>query len=473
MDRIELVRKILRSLCANTSEEEIVALENYRNTRIDLLGLTGNEQKFLDVVSRYFRRFGGPPSISAIQQNAVDNVDTILKVYAGEVASENQLWGANYAGMLACYVELHLDQGLTRTLVDITQIKNEGKQVGKELQRGSIAAIEHAILALTKLKRNSNPYQRPWTREEALQVLREQYAQRMANPVLSYGLGMGLSPIDEATKGAQNKELWMVAGFTSQGKSTWLLNWSRYLAYEGGFNVLYYSLEMDREQIWRILACGHCAHPKFGRPLNYEQIKSGTLSPEDADFYLNEVLPDLGNMSGHIEVANPAGSTSMDEIQAEAEIVNRERPLDLVIIDYIAVVSASKEQKRLGKQDRINENIIRAKQIATEFNHGAGLVVASAHQINRVGYQEAQKNGGVYEIKAIADANEVERSSDVLLCIYQDDPMKQKKEATITNLKNRDGRIVSPFNIYFPGEFRLVAELERMDESQLAQLLEA
>jgi hypothetical protein len=74
-------------------------------------------------------------------------------------------------------------------------------------------------------------------------------------------------------------------------------------------------------------------------------------------------------------------------------------------------------------------------------------------------------------MEAIADANECERSSDALFCIYQDSPMRQKKEAIITNLKNRDGRIVEPFSVYLPSENRLVAELATIDEEQLGQLL--
>lgn len=474
MDRQEIARKILRSLCANTKDEETAAIENFRNTKLDCLAFQGVEETFLAKVHHYYRNFGGPPSTDTIKAEADDQKDTTLKIYVGELATEEQHWGANYGVLLDRFVEVRTSEKLSSALVEISQIQKEGKIIDprkREIIKGPLQAIDHAISELTKLRRETDPHQKPLTKREALQNLRQQYAERMANPLLSYGLGMGLSPIDEATKGAQNKELWMIAGFTSHGKTTWMLNWVRYLAYEGDFNILFYSLEMDRQQVWRILACGHSCHPKFNRPLDYEKIKSGTLTPDDADFYLNELLPDLENCNGHIEVLNPQGRTTMDNIQAEAEVINREFPLDLLAIDYLGIVSPGEGQGRLSKGDRINENIIQAKRMTTEFNHGDGICIASAHQINRQGYLQAQKNGGVYEMNAIADANECERSADSLFCIYQDPPLRQKSEAIITNLKNRDGRIVEPFSVYLPAENRLVAELATVDEEQLGKLL--
>jgi replicative DNA helicase len=424
MDRNGLARRIFRSLCANSPEEEASVLENFRNTRLDHLSFTGIEEVLLKRIHRYFHYFGGPPSTDTLKEEAERELDTTLKIYIGEVAAESFQWGANYATLLETYAEVRTNEKLTSALIEISQIQKEGKIIdprSRKSLKGTKEAIDFAITSLTKLRRESDPYQKPLTKAEALHHLREQYAERMANPILSYGLGTGLSPIDEATKGAQNKELWMIAGFAGHGKTTWMLNWTRYLAYEGGFNILYFSLEMDRHQVWRILATGHCAHPKFNRPLEYEKIKSGTLEPDDADFFLNEVIPDLENCEGHIEVLNPIGTTTMDDIQAQAEVINKEHPLDLLAIDYLGIVSPGEAQKRMGKGERINDNIMQAKRLTTEFNHGDGITIVSAHQINREGLRRAKDNSGVYEMSAIADANECER------CVWVQDILPTNK----------------------------------------------
>jgi hypothetical protein len=413
VDRSDAARRILRSLCAATPEEQSEAANNYRSTLLEQLGLDGIEKSLLDMITEFYRR-GGPPSLLALQERAEEKVDTPLKHYIREVNAETQSWGVNYHDLVLRHTELRGTEVLSSNLLEVSQVLRDGKKIqeGREQKtlKGVNDAIEFGISKLAVLRRDLNPLQRPMTQEEAVDNLRQEYVERMTNPTLSYGLATGLSPIDEKTRGAQNKELWIVAGFVAHGKTTFLINWARYLAYEGGFSILYYSLEMDKQLIWRIMAGGHSCHPKFNRPLKYVDLKSATLDSDDADHYLNVVLPDLQQMPGRIEIHNPSGRrTTMDDIWSAAEITNRERPLDLVIIDYVGIVAAPKHMRNASKAERINENILEAKRMTTEFNHGAGITVVSAHQINRKGVEEAKKAGGIYEISAIADANEAER----------------------------------------------------------------
>jgi hypothetical protein len=79
--------------------------------------------------------------------------------------------------------------------------------------------------------------------------------------------------------------------------------------------------------------------------------------------------------------------------------------------------------------------------------------------------------GGDYEYQGAGVL--LHNSADCLFAIYQDAPLRQKREATITWLKARDAQIPEPFNIYMPAEHRLVAELETLDDSQMSSLLEA
>ena len=53
----ELANKILRSLCANTQEEEDAALENHASVNYDLLHLSGTQKKLSARKKRYTSRF--------------------------------------------------------------------------------------------------------------------------------------------------------------------------------------------------------------------------------------------------------------------------------------------------------------------------------------------------------------------------------------------------------------------------------
>lgn len=473
MDRARVARQLLRSLCSNTVDDLPVVAQNYRSTRPDVVEFAGIEQKLFERIRESYNTFG-PPSTQQLIDAAEYENDTSLKIYIKEVETESVLLTSSYQSRLQFYAELVAGQEISNALLDVSQILKDGRQTkvaGKiEVVRGARAAIDHGITELTRVKGRLDPSQRALGVREAVSRLRQQYTERQAQPVLSYGLATGLTPIDEPTKGGQNKEFWVIAGAPSHGKSTFLINWARHLVYEGKFNVLYFSLEMDKEQVWRIMACGHACHPQFNRPLEYEKIKSGTLEIEDASFYLNTVLPDLENSSGHLEIHHPHGPTTIDDIRAYAEVTNRDHPLDAIFIDYLAIM-ASPRGFRMSRQERINENILRAKQLATEFDNGYGVFVCSPHQISRKGLARAKENGGIYDTEAIADTSEIERTADVLFTVYQDDVMKQKREALITHLKSRDSRIVDPFNVYCPTEYRFVAELAQVDENQLVKTL--
>jgi replicative DNA helicase len=472
------VHKILRSLCANKVEEREIALENFSHTNFNAITLEGIAAKFLDAIQRCHIHMGGPPSTETIATMADRDGEIELSLFCEEIKGEAPLWGANYITLLTTYVEERGVEKLRVLLQETAQVMNEGRvERGKDDKKGLQDAIHHALTGIVELQKNTDPRHKSLSTEEAVLELHEEYISRRDQPTMAYGLGLGLTPIDEATKGGQLGELWIVGGFTSHGKTTWALSWARYLATEGGFNVLIFSLEMSKKQVWRILASGHAANSKFNRPpLDYEKIKAGTLSKEDEQFYLHEVLPDLRSSEyGHIEVETPVGYTTMSEIRARAEAVNKSHPLDMILIDYVGLVGADKGKRNPDRRQVINENIIAAKQTALEFDQGTGVLVVTPHQINRQGHKKAQENGGIYEVEALSDANESERTSDVVLTIYQDQPLRQKKEAVITMLKNRDGRIIEPFNVFLPPEHRFVADLGIPGEGgpRLEDILEA
>jgi replicative DNA helicase len=257
---------------------------------------------------------------------------------------------------------------------------------------------------------------------------------------------------------------------TGHGKTVFAINWARHLVLLG-FNVLFYSLEMSKDKVMKMLYCSHACNPKFNRkPLLHTQIKFGTLSPEDADFYLNTVIPDLKSASGSIQVFNPLGRTTIEDIQQQAEVFNREHPLDIVFIDYVNILSAPKGV-RLTRSERIAENINRAKQLALEFDNGYGVTVVTPCQVSRMGEKKAIDANGVYDRDAIADTSELEKTADALFTVFQDKPLRQKREAIICNLKMRDAGLIDSFPVYMPAEYRFVGETASANDAQLSRLL--
>ena len=476
MNRKTLTKMVLRSLCANTPDEEIKALENYRYTNIDSVNLSAVEGHAFDLLKQFYERsnLSGPPSIPALLQFAEADLDTELVLYIKEMGVETQTFGASYRSLFGWFIGDLLGSELSQLLQETTQVMKEGvkTKVGQntELRHGLRDALDHVVNGVTKLKYRLNPNQMPMDLHIGAKTLTEDYILKSKNPALSYGLTTNISAIDEATGGAHNKELWILAGATGHGKSVFLINWARHLVLLG-FNILFYSLEMSKDKVMRMLYCSHAHDPKFKRkPLLYKEIKFGILSTEDADFYLNTVIPDMNSARGSIQVFNPLGRTGIEEIQQQAEVFNRENPLDAIFIDYVNILSAPKGV-RLSRNERIAENVARCKQLALEFDNGYGVTVVTPCQVNRAGEKKAADSQGIYDREAIADTSELEKTADALFTVYQDSLMRQNREAMVCNLKMRDSGLIDPFKIYMPAEFRFVGELASADDAQLSQLL--
>ena len=476
MNKKSLTKMVLRSLCANTPDEEMKALENYRYTNIDSVSLSAVEGSTWDLIKQFYERsnLAGPPSISSLLQFAEADLNNDLILYLREVAVETQTFGASYRSLFGWFLGDLVGSELSLLLKDTNQVMKEGvkTRVGAntELKQGIKDELDFVVVGATKLKQKLNPNQQPMDLHSGAKELTEDYIRKSKNPALSYGLTTNISSIDDATGGAHNKELWVLAGATGHGKTVFVINWARHLVLLG-FNILFYSLEMSKDKVLRMLYCSHACDPKFNRkPLHYKQIKFGTLPTEEADFYLNTVIPDLNDAPGSIQVFNPLGRTSIEDIQQQAEVFNREHPLDIIMIDYINILSAPKGV-RLSRNDRIAENVSRAKQLALEFDNGYGVTVVTPCQVNRIGEKKAADSQGIYDREAIADTSELEKTADALFTVYQDKPLRQKREAIVCNLKMRDAGLIDPFPIYMPAEYRFVGELASADDSQLSQLL--
>lgn len=387
MPDLTTANRLLRSLCANAPTEETQAIENYSRIHLPNLLLEGVRVRLLQEISYFYITYGGPPSTVALRERLQQLAESEASLLAAEIEVESPCWGANFFELVSAYQESLGQEKFKAVLTETAQIMKDGIEDRQGLRRGLKHAMEHVIRGTVDLQKSADPRQKSLSNAEAVAYLRNEYVQRHEQPALAYGMTTGFSNLDEATKGAQPGELWIIGGYSSHGKTSFVVNWMRYLAFEGGYNVLYYTLEMTKEHVWRLLATGHAAHPKWGGkpPLEYERIKSGELNNEEMNFYLNEVLPDLESPEfGSIEVISPTGKATIEDIRARAEVKNRTHPLDIIVIDYIGMLGQDpKKRSHVQRNERINENIAAAKQMALEFDHGNSVLVVSPHQINR------------------------------------------------------------------------------------------
>jgi hypothetical protein len=309
--------------------------------------------------------------------------------------------------------------------------------------------------------------------------MRDAYLQVKDNPASSVGILTGFHAIDLKTQGIRKGDLWMVVGFTSDGKSTVSLNIA-HNAVTRGYNVLFVSLEMGRHQLRDIVYCIHAGHRKFRtqhKPLDLENIRRGTLTPSEEDFYFGKVIDDFQNNPtyGTLNIVQPEDAWSVKRLRAEAELYHRQvdKGLDLIIVDYVNMMLHDSGIR--DTNEALNRTIKDLKQMANTFSNGDRVGILSPFQANRDGRKRADENGGVYDLMACSNAHEAERSSDVVAAIYSSSELKRSKEAVISMLKGRDTGCCEPFRTFADFSCRLISDANlpapTSDEAWIEELM--
>lgn len=281
------------------------------------------------------------------------------------------------------------------------------------------------------------------------QAMMDEYETAKVNKDKVWGRFTGLNEIDKVCHGAKPGELWVHAAFPGELKTSFACNWAYNLVTRYRSNVLYFSLEMPYEQLRRNFYVMHSAHAKWAslgyKPLDYRKVRDGELTPEEEAFY-KVVVEDFSTNPEYceLEIISPDRDMTIKDIKLEAEMLHKQMEVGLIVIDHGQLVEASKK----GGKDYVVElnSIVRdAKKLALHFNHGEKVPVLMLFQINRQGKEEADKAEGVYKASAIAYANEVEKSADIITTTYLNDEHRRNGTTKFCNLKNRDNPKFDPF----------------------------
>ena len=127
--------------------------------------------------------------------------------------------------------------------------------------------------------------------------------------------------------------------------------------------------------------------------------------------------------------------------------------LDMIVYDHVNqldLLFQGKNGTGLG-----NQILVKLRE-AGKTSPGVGGILPStifAVQCNREGYKRARKRGGVYDMTAIGDLSEVERTSSYVVFLYADEMSGETQEFKVMMAKHRLGRILpEPVTVSFlPG----------------------
>ena len=237
------------------------------------------------------------------------------------------------------------------------------------------------------------------------------------------GIATGMSDLDHKMGGLQASDLVIVAGRPGMGKSALATNIAFNIAraYRGqvradgvtetidGGIVGYFSLEMSAEQLaTRIIAeQSGIASSKIRRgeitENEFNHVRKAMVEMESVPFYIDQT-----------------GGISIAQLTARARRLKRQRGLDLLIIDYLQLLTASKSRSENRVQE-LTEITMGLKSLAKELN----VPIMALSQLSR---QVEQRDDKRPQLSDLRESGSIEQDADVVLFIYREEYYLKNKE---------------------------------------------
>lgn len=229
---------------------------------------------------------------------------------------------------------------------------------------------------------------------------------------------------DMLNGGLRRKRQYIIAARPGCGK-TILCAQLAISAARSGHKVLFFSLELGREDIaGRIIACGAQA--------NYSEITRKSLTAE-THAKVAQWTAAAAEMPLSVD---DSGDITIEEITQRCRAHKQRHGLDMVFIDYIGLVQASKGDSRVLEVDHI---AARARAIAKNLD----VAVVLASQLNR----KIEDHGGRPRLPVMSDLREsggIEQTADCVMILSRmpDDNGEEANQLPLmacSVVKNRTG----------------------------------
>lgn len=215
------------------------------------------------------------------------------------------------------------------------------------------------------------------------------------------GLTTGFIDLDSRTSGLQKSDLIMIAARPSMGKTAFALNVAQQAAIKAKAKVLIFSLEMSKEQLGQRLL-------SMESRIEMQKLKTGSLERHDWD-QIHIALDTLTNT--HVYIDDTPGITAM-EIKNKCRRLKAEKGLDLVVIDYLQLMSF--EGRAESRQQEITAISRFLKQLAREMD--CPVVVLS--QLSRAPEQRADHRPILSDLR---ESGSIEQDADIVMFLYRDE----------------------------------------------------
>jgi replicative DNA helicase len=217
------------------------------------------------------------------------------------------------------------------------------------------------------------------------------------------GVPTGFNALDFKLSGLQPSDLIILAARPSMGKTSLALNIAMNAAVKSRKTVGVFSLEMSKEQLVDRL---------FASMLGVDSWKLQRGKLDDTDFQnMGPIMDELNKASIFID---DSVASSLPELRAKARRLQMEHGLDLLIIDYLQLMSTGNSSYAGNRVQEISEISRALKQIGRELH----VPILALSQLSRA---VESRPGNIPALSDLRDSGSIEQDADVVLMMYRED----------------------------------------------------
>ena len=220
------------------------------------------------------------------------------------------------------------------------------------------------------------------------------------------GLPTGFADFDRMCTGLNRSDLVLIGARPAMGKTSFALNMARNVAVRSGKRVLFFSLEMSKEQLAQRVISTEARIPsqkmRTGEltPTEWESLSSACVVLADTQLYLDDT-----------------SNITVPEMKARCR---RLKNVDAVFIDYLQLMqSAKRTENRVQEVSEITRSL---KLMAKDLM----IPVVVCAQLSRS--TEARGSSHKPQLADLRESGSIEQDADIVVMLYREDYYKNEKD---------------------------------------------
>ena len=342
------------------------------------------------------------------------------------------------------YAQIVADKAMMRRLIKLNEEIENVCYAGKEPLEAVLEKTEKSVFELLQ-RRNTGEYVP--IRQVVLNAL-ERIEKASKNKGTVTGIPTGFIDLDYKLSGLQPSDLILVAARPSMGKTAFVLNIAQYVAFKKNRSVAIFSLEMSKEQLVNRLF-------SLESQVDAQALRTGNMKDSDWE----KLIEGAGIIGQSKLIIDDTPGISVSELRSKCRKYKLENDLDLIIIDYLQLMTGSVGRSSESRQQEISEISRSLKGLARELN----VPVIALSQLSRAVESRPDKRPMLSDLR---ESGAIEQDADVVMFIYRDEyynkDSEYKKQAEIIIAKQRNGP-VGTVHLAWLGEYTTFANLSRQD----------